>query len=630
MNFFEHQDRARQNTFYLLGLFCVAVFCIIIFLYIPIAWAIFERLTWNPEVFAVVSAGTIVSIGGGSIHKLLALRAGGKVVAEDLGGKLVSQTTENEKEQQLLNIVEEMSIASGVAIPAVYTLDTEEGINAFAAGFTPNDAVIGVTQGCLEQLSRDELQGVIAHEFSHILNGDMRLNLRLIGILQGLLLIHIMGRYLLNNTRSSGSKNKDENSGFLIFLAMYIIGYIGFFCGRLIKSAISRQREFLADASSVQFTRNPVGIANALRKIGEYKSGSEMEAPQAEEASHMFFGEALKSFARELSTHPSLEERISRLDNLGDRVSSVPTNTQPSVPLSPTEEPVLGFADSSSKPPKIDKLSVNPDRVVPGVGTTNSQHLEHAQAFIAKLPEEVRMAIKEPSGAMAVVYSLLFDSDKEASDRQFALLQESEPSEVMEMVSKVIPHLEQLDARSRLPLIDLTITALRNGSAKQCTRFLKQVKALIDEDNHLTLSEYAVFVVLSHRLTPYFFAKRQDQSIQFTQMKQIWPDCIILLSALAQVGHNSPDLIAYAFRSGLFRLPGGTSQTLPKEPVNYTLAQVGESLKCLELATPKLKQSVVDACAYTVLVDRKVTLEEAELLRAIVISLNCPIPPFLE
>ena len=628
MNFFEHQDRARQNTFYLLGLFCVAVFCIIIFLYIVIVWTIFKKPIWLPEVFAVLSAGTIVTIGGGSIHKFLALRAGGEVVAEDLGGKLVSQTTENLKEQQLLNIVEEMSIASGVAIPAVYTLDTEEGINAFAAGFTPNDAVIGVTQGCLEQLSRDELQGVIAHEFSHILNGDMRLNLRLIGILQGLLLIHIMGRYLL---RSSDSKKKDENSAFIIFLAMYIIGYIGFFCGRLIKSAISRQREFLADASSVQFTRNPVGIANALRKIGEYKSGSEMEAPKAEEASHLFFGEALKStlFARSLSTHPSLEERISRLDNFADRVSSVP-NTQPSVPLSTTEEPVLGFADSSSKPPKIDKLSVNPDRVVAGVGTTNSQHLENAQTFIAKLPEEVRVAMKEPSGAMAVVYSLLFNSDKEASDRQLALLQESEPSEVIEMVSQLLPYLGQLDARSRLPLIDLTITALRDGSAQQCSRFLKQVKALIYADNHLTLSEYAVFVVLSQRLTPYFFAKRQDKTIQFTQMKQILPDCIILLSALAQVGHNSPDLIAYAFRSGLFRLQGGTSATLPKEPVNYTLDRVGESLKRLELATPKLKQSVVDACAYTVLVDRKVTLEEAELLRAIVISLNCPIPPFLE
>ncbi|MBE9041552.1 M48 family metalloprotease, partial [Oscillatoriales cyanobacterium LEGE 11467] len=193
MNFFEHQDRARQNTLYLIGLFLLAILATIVLLYGAIVWALNEKLTWQPELFAIVAAGTVLSIGSGSVYKLIQLRAGGKAIAEDLGGKLMNTASANDRERQLLNIVEEMSIASGIPIPAVYILDRERGINAFAAGFTPNDAVVGVTRGCLEQLDRDELQGVIAHEFSHILNGDMRLNLRLIGILQGLLLIHIMG-----------------------------------------------------------------------------------------------------------------------------------------------------------------------------------------------------------------------------------------------------------------------------------------------------------------------------------------------------------------------------------------------------------------------------------------------------
>ncbi|MEL7034530.1 MAG: M48 family metallopeptidase [Cyanobacteria bacterium J06592_8] len=638
MNFFEHQDQARQNTVYLIFLFAVAIICMIALLYGVTVWALMGKPTWEPELFAVVAVGTISCIGAGSVYKLIALRAGGKVVAEDLGGELIDPMTDNPSEQQLLNLVEEMSIASGIPVPPVYVLYDEQGINAFAAGFTPNDAVIGVTQGCIEQLNRDELQGVIAHEFSHILNGDMRLNLRLIGVLQGLLLIHILGRMMLRGSYYGGRScsDKDDNSWWAIGWAMLALGWIGWVCGRLIKSAVSRQREFLADASAVQFTRNPDGIGNALQKIGGLASGSEIETPNAEEASHLFFGEASRgffgSFEQAFSTHPPLTERIQRLQKFAGQTSLIQTQTPPSVSPSSTDERLSGFAGTSEPtPPKAQPskgLSVSPERVVAGIGTTDLKHLNQVHKFLAELPEPVRKATRDPQLAIALIYSLLLDSDPQIGDQQLKLLQQLQSSEMVTQVQTFQPHLQSINPRTRLPLIDLTIPVLRQLSLQECTQFLKQVKALMRVDNNLTLSEYAVFIVLRQRLSAYF-VKKPDQNVQFTDIKQIGSDCIILLSALAKTGHDSSDAIALAFRAGLFRLPKASGQTLPKEPVEYTLAQIGDSLKRLELATPKLKQKLVDACAYTVLSDQKVTLEEAELLRAIVISLNCPIPPFL-
>lgn len=641
MNFFEHQDQARQNTVYLLGLFLVAVIVMIALLYGVVVYALHDNfLIWRPELLLLVALGVVATVGGGSVYKSIQLRGGGKVVAEDLGGTLVDRMTGDELEKRLLNIVEEMAIASGISVPEVYVLGEEKGINAFAAGFTPNDAVIGVTRGCLEQLDRDELQGVIAHEFSHILNGDMRLNLRLIGVIQGLILIYIMGRVMLRGSWWGGSDNsssKGKDSGLIIGLGMVVIGGIGFFCGRLIKSAVSRQREFLADASAVQFTRNPDGISGALQKIAGYKSGSKVTNPRAEEASHLFFGEAFtgifESFGQIFATHPPVKERVKRLEGFAGRTWSVEEtgNNASMSSIASGNEMVAGFAGSSPQPqPQPESLSVSPDRVVAGVGTTNPKHLDNVRGFLADIPEPVRMATRDVNGAIAIIYSLLLHTDPEVRDRQMSSLRESSPPPVLEMIQNLSPYLESLNARTRLPLIDLAIPALRGGSVSQCTQLLKQARVLIQADNHLSLSEYAIFVVLRQRLTNYFPTTQQEPKVKFTEIKQIWSDCVIVLSALARVGQDSPGAVDMAFQAGLLRLPRNSGETLPTQPGEYSLTQVGESLKRLELAAPKLKQAVVDACAYTVLADHHVTLDQAELLRAIVISLNCPIPPFLD
>ncbi|HTL28953.1 MAG TPA: M48 family metallopeptidase, partial [Tepidisphaeraceae bacterium] len=345
MNFFEHQDRARRSTTRLVFLFIFAVLAIITALNLA-AYAIargvgvhegvrhlssptYERVQplWsNAGMYQWVTVGTLVTILSGTLYKTVQLRKGGAAVAQMLGGTPLIPNSGTPADRQLQNIVEEMSIASGVPVPQVYVMRNEPGINAFAAGFGPQDAVISVTQGCIDQLNRDELQGVIAHEFSHILNGDMRLNLRLIGILHGILLIALIGYFVLRSMFSSSSSSssrrsssKDGDGGpwiaLIIGLALVAIGYIGVFFGRLIQAAVSRQREFLADASAVQFTRNPSGIANALKKIAAASAGSQVDNAQALGTAHLFFASAFRvGFVNLLATHPPLVDRIKAID----------------------------------------------------------------------------------------------------------------------------------------------------------------------------------------------------------------------------------------------------------------------------------------------------------------------------
>jgi Zn-dependent protease with chaperone function len=321
MDFFKHQDKARKHTKVLVVYFVIAVACIIASVYLA-SLVIFygtqsqqqngdptpEIVLWDSKLFLYAMLGTLGVVVVGSLYKTAVLAKGGSAVAESLGGRLISPNPANPDERKLQNVIEEMAIASGVPVPKIYVLDDDAGINAFAAGHSPGDAAIGVTRGCLTLLNRDELQGVIGHEFSHILNGDMRLNLRVMGVIFGILCLAVIGRILLYSRN-----RRDKNPLMLLGLALIIIGAIGTFFGRLIQAAISRQREFLADASSVQFTRNPAGLSGALQKIGEV--GSRVESPHAGEASHMFFENALGNpFLRVMATHPPLAERIRAID----------------------------------------------------------------------------------------------------------------------------------------------------------------------------------------------------------------------------------------------------------------------------------------------------------------------------
>ncbi len=375
MDFFQSQDAARKKTKFLVVYFVVAVIGIIIAIYsllFPVlkygeqkgrqGGSVYDTRPiqqlrrpgfFQPDWFLMVAAGVSGVILLGSGYKTLLLSCGGDAVARSIGGRRVDPNTGDADERKLINVIEEMAIASGIPVPEVYVMDEEPGINAFAAGKTFSDAAIGVSRGAMKLLNRDELQGVIAHEFSHILNGDMKLNLRLIGVLHGILVLAIIGRVILRSAAYSGRSSRDDRGAGAIFmilgLGLLVIGYIGVFFGHLIKSAVSRQREFLADASAVQFTRNPDGIGGALKKIGGLSYGSQLLSAHAEEVSHMTFGNSLPSgFMQSLATHPPLADRIKAIDGNWDGKFIKPGMAQVSSSMSGVEPPASAAARQDS------------------------------------------------------------------------------------------------------------------------------------------------------------------------------------------------------------------------------------------------------------------------------------------
>jgi Zn-dependent protease with chaperone function len=570
---------------------------------------------FHPQILFWVTLITSSVVGMASLYKINELKGGGAVIAQELGGELLLPETADALGQQLLNVVEEMAIAAGIPIPSVYLLNHEREINAFAAGFDPKDAVIGVTRGSLEQLTRDELQGVIGHEFSHILNGDMRLNIQLMGLLHGILFIYIFGRLFLYVPIDS-DEDRPSISFYALGLSLMAIGSLGVLWGRLIQSAVSRQREFLADASAVQFTRNPNGIAGALEKLAGI--GSRVRSPHAQATSHMFFGNAMGFgwTGNLLATHPPLFTRIEKIRGVkvsNEGASQLITSTT-------IRSGMMGFAGNSN--------AVSPNQVVQQVGTVTPAHYAHAQGLLAQLPDSLRGALREPIGAIATIYALFLETeDPTLRDQQMhhlGHLPEAQLAEILTHDSEI----RFLDPRLRLPLVDLAIPALRQCSSERLHSLLEDIEVLVNADGKWTLSEFALFLVLQRRLDSSLFPHRETP-IQFQTLDPVWPDALAVLSALANAGDVKPEAVAYAFRCGAFKLPGATPQTVPEAPAPWTFTTLPEHLERLRQTAPKLKQLVINACAHTVLLDNEVTVQEAELLRAFTITLDCPIPPFL-
>jgi len=352
MRFFEHQRLARRQTRILVLLFILALAAIVVAVNLVAAlfwiWMQGKGLR-GPHAFpqwffitnTAITAGLIL---GGTLIELFNLREGGDVVARMAGGRPLQPGTRNLREQRLQNVVAEMALASGIKCPVVYLLNQEQSINAFAAGYDPDQAVVVLTQGALDRLTRDELQGVVAHEFSHILNGDMRLNVRIIGVLFGIQMIAGFGEHLIGSARNFAfaTRREERSPPFKVLLlalgvALFVTGYIGVIFGRMIRAGVSRQREFLADASAVQFTRNPDGIGGALRKIGGLgrrgTPGSHIQHHNAEQLSHLFLGAPRSGLVSGLmASHPPIRERLRRI--YGKNVHFLPA------PELPPEAPV--------------------------------------------------------------------------------------------------------------------------------------------------------------------------------------------------------------------------------------------------------------------------------------------------
>ena len=645
MDFFEHQDKARKNTKLLVVYFVIAVACIIASVYLASLLIFYgvgfksqvgrplpELALWEPKLFLYVVLGTLGVVIIGSLYKTAALTKGGSAVAESLGGRLVNPSTTNPDERKLRNVIEEMAIAAGVPIPKIYVLDDENGINAFAAGHAAGDAAIGVTLGCMTLLNRDELQGVIGHEFSHILNGDMRLNLRIMGIIFGILCLAVIGRVLIY---SRGGR--DRNPLMLLGLALIVIGAIGLFFGRLIQAALSRQREFLADASSVQFTRNPAGLSGALQKIGG--AGSKLESPQAGEASHMFFGNGMgKPLFGMMATHPSLAERIRAIDPGWDGKFKTPVASEVAEE-SANEEAKL--KSSRSPFPGIPGMwgvgagdsgfatnAVLVGAVLPNLGNPTPSHLRYAEELRNSFPEKVQSAARQPLDASALIYALLLSPGETLRTQQLTELARRAAPGMADKTTAIWPEVQPIAARARLPLVNLAMPALRHLRHDEFEQFSQALQWLIESDGQIEIFEFVLQKIVRRHLASQS-GETRPTSIQYHTLKPLVSDCSVVLSALANVSSSNSVEIQKAFQAGASHLRAVSEglRFLPHEKSG--LEQLDTALDRLALAALQIKKNLLEACVQVVGADGLIQEREAELLRAIADTLDCPIPPFL-
>jgi Zn-dependent protease with chaperone function len=635
MDFFETQDRAHRNTKLLIAYFTFGVVLLVLAVYavVVLVFAGSGHQWWHPKLFLGSAAATIAVVAIGSLYKTMELSRGGSAVAEMLGGRPVNPASLDPDERKLLNVVEEMALASGIPVPQVYILPQEKGINAFAAGHTTSDAVVAVTQGTLRLLSRDELQGVIAHEFSHILNGDMRMNLRLMGLIFGILCLAVIGRVLLQVRGGS----KDKNPLPLLGLMLLLLGWIGFFFGRLIQAAVSRQREFLADASAVQFTRNPSGLAGALKKIGGLSYGSKLKNAQAGEASHMFFGNGMgSSFLGLMETHPPLAERIKALEPNFDGEfprTILESTPQPSAQTQGIQPQYLATPTPTLHRPAVGAgtpQGIPSSAVIPNIGQLTSAQVRFANQLRDLMAPELEQAARDSLGACALLYGLLLSSEPATRASQLAMLSELSPQGIKEETERLLPLVTEMALRAKLPLLDLSLPGLRLMSPAQFKQFRGAIQRLIEMDGELDLFEYVLQKVVMRHLEPFFLPPGRTVC-QYYALKPLAADCAVVLSTLAHAGNERPEDAQAAFQQGAGPLCYAARMELgllPRE--NCGLDGFDAALTRFSQAAPQIKKSILSAAAQTAATDGVIMEIEAELLRAIADTLDCPIPPFLK
>ncbi len=636
MNFFQAQDKARRNTLWMILLFILAVgglifltnlLLLVVLAYLKTGYFIFSVSELNNffelSVFVGVTVGVCLLIFGGSFYKTMSLSKGGPAVAEMLGGRLVPQSTNDLQQRQLLNVVEEMSIAAGMPIPKVYLLE-ENSINAFAAGQSPANAVIGITRGALTQLTREELQGVIAHEFSHIFNGDMRLNIRLIGVLHGILLVGMIGYFILRSLRFAGrSRSKKGGNGIVVILALgvglMVIGYAGTFFGQWIKAVVSRQREYLADSSAVQFTRNRDSIAGALKKIGGSGAGSYIEDPAAPQYSHAYFANGLGSFWQSLfATHPPLEKRIRAIDPRWDGKFLTPrVSGQPASP----EASDAASAKAKEFAVKTAILSAA-GAAIGQIGTLNEENIEKVRQLIVAMPGSLREAAQSAYSARAVVYASLISHQASNKD-VLALLEQHANRDMPALTRQYLPEIKKLDEHMKLPLLELCINALRELSTNQFIQFERAINIIIVADKKVDLIEWVIQRLVLQQLNEHF-GLRKPPKARHSTLGAVKADAETLMSLIAYVEHEDDSEAANAFDHGKKEIGATALNIVPREELS--LNTLNQSLDNLMQLKPLVKPRILLAMVAIVLSDAKTTARGVELVRTISTCLDCPMP----
>lgn len=629
MNFFEHQQRARERTWLLTLLFIGAVLATVFLanLIVLVAVAIhtsdfgvtLSPATWvrdHPQAVFWASFGTLSVIGGASMFRMATLSAGGGAVARALGGVRVEAGTDDPQKRQLLNVVEEMAIAGGIPVPEVYVLEQEPGINAFAAGFTTSDAAVAVTRGTLELLTRDELQGVIAHEFSHIFNGDMRLNTRLLGVLHGILFIGLTGRVIVRGLSRVRATSRGRGGHwvavvFVAGLALIVVGYIGSLFGSMIRAAVSRQREFLADASAVQFTRNPHGIAGALKKIAVSPLRAVLQTVDGAEMSHMLIADGRGMFEAVFATHPPVLERIRAIDKSFDK------SFDPSE-LARIKLPAAAAAVKPSSSP------ISPALVVASIGNPAQGQLHRSAASEAAIPDALRRAARSRLHAPSLVLALALSKDPGERTRQIARLSQRLPSTLLPHLHAVTALVEPLPPDQRLPLIELAFPALRQRAPAELQALVAAIDEIARMDGRFDFLDYALVRLLRLQLAEAAAPQTVHGGLP-PKLHAVRAHLAVLFTVLAQAGDRDKFGAHRAYDAGMRQLLSGEAPAYA--PIEPWVAPLDRALARLDALAPLSKQALIEALVVTVAHDRRVNLGELELLRAVCASLHCPLPP---
>ncbi|HWK74894.1 MAG TPA: M48 family metallopeptidase [Povalibacter sp.] len=639
MNFFQRQTETRRLSRQLVVLFVLAVLAVVIAVDLVVFTILasmhpdapgiaLPSAAWLGEHSGMVLLTTlsvIGIIGLSSLYKTSVLGGGGGVVARSLGGVRVSADTTDPLQRRLLNVVEEMSIASGVPMPEVYLLEQEAGINAFAAGHNPANAAIAVTRGALTTLNRAELQGVIAHEFSHVLNGDMRLNVRLMGLLFGLLVIALLARTVLRFApRGRGKKGGGIAFIMIAAVAILIIGYIGLFFGRLIQAAVSRSRESLADASAVQFTRDPGGLRGALVKIGAVASGSRLGNPEAEEVAHMLFAPGMSRF---FATHPPLEDRLKAIDPRFDKGEFAEMRAR-LIAAQRAANAAETVADKPTAAERLDSLIAVPGTTAAAVaqlvGNPGTIHMEVAQGIRQSLPESLSVAGRHPASSRALFLALALDTDSATRERQRAFIARQLGTEVADAMAGLQADVDALQPQQRMPVLMQAFPALRQLMREERMKLMACLNGMLQREGRMSLHSYVLRklaqVHLHDDLDPRARAGKQPLNALVGELQ-------ILFSVLAQHGSQDEDQARRAYEAGMHQL-------LPRErpayaaPVHWA-PELDRALSRLDQLVPAGKELLVAGLVKTIANDQRLTLGESELLRAVCASLHCPLPPLV-
>ncbi len=627
MNFFDAQDKAKRATRWLVIVYIIATVLIVAGVTAIVGFTMYQGgMAVSTAALATTAGLAALFIVGATLYKTSVLASGGGRVARDMGGTLVPTDVNDPLRRRLRNVVEEMAIASGIPVPEIYVLESEMGINAFAAGFTTGDAAIAVTRGALEVLSRDELQGVIAHEFSHIMNGDMRLSIRMMGVLFGIMVLGIIGRMVLRGSYHgslvSSRRNRNAPAVMMIGLGLALLGWIGVFFARLIKAAVSRQRETLADAAAVQFTRQTDGLANALKKIGGYQQKSFITTTDPEEVSHMLFADGVPKIASLFATHPPVGDRIRLLDpsfRESDYVQIAAVS-----PGEIHEEKSAAFANTPATSGNAHAV-INGD-IANSIGMPTAAHVSYAGELRRSIPEVLYAAAHSPDGAFLLTLALVMNTADNA--RQLRLVEDKLGAARASLVRRYLAALNDIGPLYRMPLLEIAFPELKQRPTPRLEFLLELVKQLIEVDGNIDLKEFCYYRIISRHLET-AVAPSIDHRQNSASKSEARQAAVLLLRIVADYGSDDEVKNTQAFKAGIALFGAWAGDNMPSVDVAETVAQLDHALNVLSRINSAGRQSLIEAVVKTVAFDGQLGPTEAELLRAICASLDCPLPPIL-